>query len=135
MDVGSVNYQLVEFYATEWFSDTVHNTKPHRVDAPRLNGHCVRSAGCIDDTLNGASAKQALDFLAAHNGTFNKPYSTVKAARAIYHAQDNSNVTPLGFSLPFSVELPFEQYVKLGRPETFSVTLDATSKNHCLVKF
>jgi len=119
---GSVTYELVEFYAVETFDHTKYNTNPHNPDNPLINGHNRRSVGSIDDSLQGASPKQALDFLSQHKGKFRKEHSLVHAVHAVYHQKKSDTAV---IRVPVSTEISFPEYVRLGKPEVLTLRLTA----------
>ena len=128
MDIGTVLYKLVDFHAIESFDDPKFNTKPRNPSAPDINGHSNISAGSIDPSLEGASPKQTLDFLAERGNSFRKEHSVIHGVYAHYIADVSTDSTKLGISLPIGINVPFDQYVSIERPEEIEVRLTAEAR-------
>ncbi len=79
----------------------------------------------IDNSLDGASPKKVLDFLAQHDNNFRKEYSTVRGVYALYHAVDNSDILQFfNRNGPnFAIEIPFDQYIKSGKKDRLEIKL------------
>tara|TARA_Y100000310_G_scaffold260603_1_gene269612 strand:+ start:13996 stop:14418 length:423 start_codon:yes stop_codon:yes gene_type:complete len=115
-------YSIHDFYAVEFFDDPKFNKKPHVTSRPDMNGHSADSIGSIDDSLQGATVKDAVDFLADHNGHYRKEHSKITAIDVEY-IQDGVSI--IGY-LPVTMIIPFKSYILLGRPEKVNLTLSAS---------
>jgi hypothetical protein len=124
---GKLEYYLVDFSTGEVFDDGRNNPNPHRIDAPRYNGHNYNSVSHIDPSLNGATPKQALDFLAkSYPRDFVKEHSRVSTAHAtaIYHmGHEGINHENHWFKGEFRLEIPIDVYIKMGKPEKICLPL------------
>jgi len=112
-------YRIHDFWAMEDFDAPEYNTKPHQPQSPGANGHCYTSIGSIDESLIGGTVKDAVDFLAEHDGVFRKEHSNVRAINVHFIRDGGGEVG----KLPTIIEVPFEHYVAQGRPEVVSLTL------------
>ncbi|MEK6825683.1 MAG: hypothetical protein AABY00_02770 [Nanoarchaeota archaeon] len=118
ISAGSITYVLTTFHAIEEFDDPKYNDYSVKNSDPKLQR--ILSPRDMDPSLRNASPKQVLDFIVDHGGTLRKEHSTISCVRAFYRAshQDCKFV-----SARFAREMLLEEYVALGKPESFTLHL------------
>ena len=116
-------YILTDFFAVEEFNNPEDNLyTPELGFGSKGHGIMLRNIEDIDSSLNGCSAKDALDFLAQHNGKYIKPTSKVCAVYGRYMRILSSCGDCIPIKDPSEIDLPFEKYVSLGKLEKLPST-------------